>query len=408
MEKDMSLNKSLESITERDLQALVDDQKAERKILEYKQSLPGGSDDSRKEFLADVSSLANTSGGHLLFGVEEQAGVPQMLVGVQVDDIDAQKLRLENMLRDGLSPRLPRVEIHAIPLSSQPRHWVVLLRIQKSWLSPHRVIFKEHGHFYARNSAGKYRLDVSELRTEFELSSTRAEQIKAFRVERLSKIGASEETPTPLDEQAAKLVLHIIPFGAFNPTTRPNISLLEDPSRRYLSSPFSRWSNVQSHGLRYNFDGVVNYTHVERESTPATSYVQVFHNGIVEALDLSLLNASKDKRVFSGILYEQRMLQAVVRYGELQKLLGTEPPWFLMISLIGVKGYRIAHPMFQYSFSEHSDEIDRAHLIIPEVMIDDFNAIPTVMKPIFDTVWNAAGRRGSPNYDAQGNCTLEL
>ncbi len=102
----MSLDKTLESITERDLQALVDDQKAERKTLEYKQTLPGGSDDNRKEFLADVSSFANASGGHLLFGFEEQAGVPQKLVGAQVDDIDGLKLRLENMLRDGLSPRL--------------------------------------------------------------------------------------------------------------------------------------------------------------------------------------------------------------------------------------------------------------------------------------------------------------
>ena len=404
----MLFNKPLASIDEQDIQSLVLDQVPESKTIDYKQGLPGDEKEDKKEFLADASSFANAAGGYLIFGIKEQSGVPTEMCGFETDDVDAQKLRLESMLRDGIAPRLPRIDIHVVQVTSKSQHYVLILSIQKSWLSPHRVIFRDHGHFYARNSAGKYRLDVSESRTEFDLSSTRAEQIKAFRVERLSKIGASEETPTPLDEQAARLVLHIIPFGAFNPTTRPNLSLLEDPPKRYLSSPFSLWSNLQSHGFRYNLDGVVNYTHVERVNTPTTSYVQVFHNGIVEALDLSILNASRNNRVFSGILYEQRLIQAVVRYGELQKLLGVEPPWFLMVSLMGMKGYRISHPMFQYGFSEHSGEIDRAHLVIPEVMINDFDNIAMAMKPIFNTIWNAAGHRGSPNYDASGNCTLEL
>ena len=77
----MSLNKSIEAITEGDLQELIEDQRAERKTLEYKQTLPGGNDESKKEFLADVSSMSNVSGGHLLFGIEEQAGIPQSLCG---------------------------------------------------------------------------------------------------------------------------------------------------------------------------------------------------------------------------------------------------------------------------------------------------------------------------------------
>ena len=59
----MVLNKPLEAIEENDLQALVDNQVAERKTIEYKESLPGNADGDKKEFLADVSSFANASGG---------------------------------------------------------------------------------------------------------------------------------------------------------------------------------------------------------------------------------------------------------------------------------------------------------------------------------------------------------
>ena len=216
----MIFYKPVDSITEQDIQELIDTQidaqKAERKTVEYKQALPGGADNDKREFLADVSSFANTAGGNLLFGIEEQAGIPIKITGVQVDDADAYKLRLESMLRDGIAPRLPRVDVHPVALNSKPNHYVFLLRVQKSWLSPHRVIFKDHGHFYARNSGGKFRLDVTELRTAFELLGTTTERIRDFRAERLSRISAGEEIPALLNEEFPKLVLHMIPSSAFN------------------------------------------------------------------------------------------------------------------------------------------------------------------------------------------------
>jgi hypothetical protein len=47
-------------------------------------------------------------------------------------------------------------------------------------------------------------------------------------------------------------------------------------------------------------------------------------------------------------------------------------------------------------------------LVMPEILVDRFDCNPAeVMKPIFDTVWNAAGRNGLMNYDAAGKWTLQ-
>jgi hypothetical protein len=59
----MALSKPLEAIEESDLQALVDNQVSEHKTIEYKEALLGNADGDKKEFLADVSSFANESGG---------------------------------------------------------------------------------------------------------------------------------------------------------------------------------------------------------------------------------------------------------------------------------------------------------------------------------------------------------
>jgi hypothetical protein len=398
----MSLNKPLESITENDLQALVDAQTAERRTMEYKQALPGDAVDDKKEFLADVSSFANAAGGNLLFGIEEQAGIPVSLTGILPGDVDAQKLRLENILRDGIAPRLPRVDIHAVPLTSKPGHYMLVLRIQKSWLSPHRVIFRDHGHFYSRNSAGKYRLDVTELRTAFELSGNTAERMRDFRADRLGKIVAGE-TPHRLEEQAPKLVLHLIPFQAFDPAVRfdPYALTADNVGSSLLWSltfeEIDRFQQQRS-AIRLNFDGLLCYR-------PRTEYVQIFRHGSIEAVNSFSVERSDNQRMLPGVKFERGFLQVLKRGLTVQQLLGVELPVFVMVSILGVAGCYIIP--WVGTVIPTGDPIDRADLVVPEVVVDTFTPdYHQVMKPIFDTLWNASGYEGSASYTEDGQPSI--
>src|SRR3972149_3929232 len=158
--------KSLDRIAIADLQELVDNQVHEGKTIEYKRDLPGSSSDDRKEFLKDVSSFANADGGDLLFGVDAKDGLPQACPGISAPNHDDLRLQLENRLRDGLQPRIPDVQFKFISACENDNH-VLLMRIKKSWAAPHRVTIGGHGHFYSRNSAGAYPLDVDQLRSAF-------------------------------------------------------------------------------------------------------------------------------------------------------------------------------------------------------------------------------------------------
>jgi hypothetical protein len=163
------------------------------------------------------------------------------------------------MLRDGLSLRIPHIDIHEVKLSTGK--WVMILRIPRSWLAPHRVTLENHGHFYGRTSAGHFQLDVPQLRTAFELSSTLAERMRDFRADRLSKIGAGE-IPTPLHETMAKIVFHLIPFGAFEPSARFDLNPLALPEKRKFITPLMLGMNeheaLNHCRYRYNFDGLLN------------------------------------------------------------------------------------------------------------------------------------------------------
>lgn len=74
--------KPLESIVLEDIQGLIDNQVGETKTIEYKRDIPGNSDGDKVSFLRAVSSIANTAGGDVLYGVEALDGIPKGLPGL--------------------------------------------------------------------------------------------------------------------------------------------------------------------------------------------------------------------------------------------------------------------------------------------------------------------------------------
>lgn len=371
----------LELNEENDLYSLVDNQVPESKTIDYKESLPGTTDSNKKEFLADVSSFANAAGGYLIYGMRENCGIASEVCGLENINADADIRRLEDIIRDGIKPRIPGVSLWAIHLSISK--YAIIIHIPMSWASPHMVAFKNDSKFHTRNSAGKHQLDVSELRAAFVLSETTTERIRNFRIERLSKIIAGD-TPVLLNE-TAKIILHIVPFGAFNPAARFDVSLLANDAERLQPMSVMPWN------YRHNFDGYLSFKN-------SLSYLQVFRNGIIEAADAYLLEPDDSGLKIPHVLFERELLDALSRFLSIQRQLGVEPPFFIMLTLLGVSGYTMS-----VNTSSITYPIDRDALILPEIIVENFECNPSeVMKPIFDAIWNAVGLPQSMNYDDNG------
>jgi predicted HTH transcriptional regulator len=88
--------KPFEQIAEDDLLALITDAVSEDRTIDYKGELPGYSDGDKKEVLADVSSFANTSGGDLVFGIDEAEGLP-----TQLDGFESANAKIDTINVDG-------------------------------------------------------------------------------------------------------------------------------------------------------------------------------------------------------------------------------------------------------------------------------------------------------------------
>lgn len=386
------INKNLENINEDNLITLIENETLEGKTLDYKESFSGNSDADKKEFLADISSFANSGGGDIIYGIREQKGIPMELVGLDIskEDIDKKILWVDDLVRQGIKPRISGIKPKAIELKNGK--YAIIIRIPKSWRSPHCVTLKDSFKFYARSSNGKYQLDVEELRSAFNFTETIERKIKEFKEERIAKIVADEGQIKQGD--GAKIILHIIPLSALNNGSKYDVKLL-----------YNRITNGKGifpiynsgYDYRINFDGINVFSRVD-EKGKCDSYVQVYTNGIIEAVNTSLLE-SEDKLIPS-LAYEAELIKSIKIYLDHIKDIGVEFPYFVFITLANIKGYKM---ITGNSWYRNSKSIDREILMASDIMVEESTVnIENKLKPIFDSIWNACGCVESMNYSKDG------
>jgi hypothetical protein len=381
------IQKQLKDVTEGDLVALIENQVCEGRTLDYKRELPGGKDSDKKEFLADVSSFANTSGGDLVFGMDEDKGLPAQIVGVQSSDLDREILRLEQTMDSGLEPRIRR-NFQIVNCGEGKR--VVLLRIDRSWSGPHRVSFQE-GRFWGRNSAGKYSLDVNELRTAFTLSGTVLERIRGFRTDRIIAI-SNNETPVPM-KAGPKVVMHCVPIESFAGQSQYDlIPFYKKPARL---SPIGE----NDFSPRLNLDGLL--VHDGNRDCVGSTYTQLYRNGLIEVvISPNRWLTNQDNQNISSVGYEKPLLDYLPTCLRVFKEIDANTPIVVALTLTNVRGLKLGD---SNSFDINHFPIDREILVLPESVVQDSSVEPVkILKPMFDLVWNACGYERSRNFDQEG------
>ncbi len=388
------ISKPPNTIVKEDIEDLLRNQVRESRTIDYKLVLPGRTDADVKEFLADVSSFANTVGGDIYYGIQENEGVPTRADGLK-GDIDAEKLRLESILRTGLDPRIPGVILQ--PIEGFSHGPILLIRVPQSWSAPHMVTYKDQSRFYARNSAGKYQLDVLELRASFLLSESVEKKIRLFRDDRVARIAAGD-TPVLLRE-GANLILHLIPLSAFSTAKKIDIGT--------ILGQWGELSPIGSRGSSYrlNFNGLATFT---SQGQPSSSYCQIFRQGQIEAVYTRMVDKAQPdngqgKCYIQALAYEQLVIAAIKKYLAALQTLDVTCPIYVILTLTGVKNCFMAIPNHLFFDTDRECSIDMDILLLPDVTLLDYNAdIPLILRPAFDTVWNACGHLRSLNYDTQG------
>jgi hypothetical protein len=394
------ISKRFEDVEFSDIEALLNNEVAESKTLEYKREIS-----SNEKLLAGVSALANTVGGDFIIGIEAKDGIPINLKGVSFSNADDEILRLEQILQTGLEPRLQSQNIKNIQSPNGDNF--IFIRVNRSWIAPHRIKCKDKDYndkFYGRHSSGKYPMDVSELRTVFMLTEQLTERIKNFRRERIQKIQSNEEIPALLNE-GGKIILHLLPLNAF---ATSDVFDIFELNKKIQFSPIS--SN--SWDKRINLDGIVVSRRVDSSTN---SYTQVFRNGCIEAVNC--LSWNEDDKDYSSRYDEEQIIKALSEYQNFYSDLGIELPIYFFLTIVDIKDYKFHldddfHRIYEVQYRMRGDDkpfIDRNNLMLPDITIQNLD-LPAaeILQPAFNLIWNSVGFTRDFNYDENGKWIEDL
>jgi len=378
-----------DNLGENDLSELVAAQVPEGLRIDYKKDLYGNSDADKREALKDVSAFANAFGGHLIIGIEEQNGLPTAIPGVANVNPDDVILRLEQLIRTGIEPRIQGLRIRAVPLANPACCFV--LRIPRSWHPPHRVSAQNSNRFWVRNSGGAHEASVEELRTLFTLGADAIHRVHQFRDERLSEIN-SGNSARPLQGNG-RLILHIVPLAAV--TSRWQVNLAKVHEIHQVFRPI----DTMGMSPRFNFEGFIN----ERGGDRNFGYTQIFRNGVLEATQADIIVEGEGERRIPGQAFEKDIFEVLPGYLNGLRDVGVPPPHVVLFTLEGVKGVRYA--VRRRDFEGRGPTIEREVLFLPECLINEYG--PDVdyhraVKPVFDALWNTTGRMSAQSFSADG------
>lgn len=330
--------------------------------------------------------MANSGGGDIIYGVEEDAEGCASGVVPFSGNPDQEALRLLDLLMSSVEPRIPGLQVHPIAVLGG---CVIVVRTPQSWAGPHRV--KTNQHFFIREGARKRQLDVPEIRGLFLRSDSQAQKVRDFRTQRLGML-LSGQAPARL-AQGALLVLHLIP-------TQAALGLMSVDPTQYMDRHVVPVLGSSGHSPRLNIDGALSVRNYTAEGT--NGYGQFFRNGFFETVQVEAWGGQEQRASLGCVYYEQNVIKVVEAFRRELDRLGYSPELTAMLSILGAERTDLGIDRFRFNVDGHAGRFDRPSILVPDVLLPAELAAPMALRPVFDQVWQAAGLLRSYNYSDQG------
>jgi len=384
--KMLFINKEIEK---QDLQQLIDNKVSENKELEYKDyTFENGkmtklADKQKDKFVKEVAAFANTNGGTIIVGIQENEDrFPTKLsgAGFGIKFFDEWLSSFRQLILSRIRPHLHGVE--CIPVELNEDNIAIVISVPRSYARPHGFWDGNKDEFVMRYSNGIANMDIDDLRKEFLYANGLQDKIRQFRKDRISMILANECVGDLGND--AKLVVHIIPEWSFELGNNIDLECLETNSQ-FKPISGSIWD------FRYNADGCCIYG-IDHETNALKTYTQMFHNGIIEAVEIRLISQYRKKQVYNWLETQEEIFKAINQYKKLLEENSIPKPWHISASLLNAKGY------VTYNGWESSFPIERNIVNSLDGIYTEDTSLEEAVKPVFNSLSNAFGYRKSGIY----------
>ncbi len=392
---------SLNDLTPAHIEDLIESEVPESLALDYKQQLPRGQSEEKREFLYDVTALANSAGGDLIYGIMERrddddkaTGVPDRLLGTRIANLQEEEIRLSSYIRDCIAPKLIGSVVRSIRCSDGD---ALVVRVPASRSKPHMVTMGGVDRFYKRTGTVSHKMSWDEIRRGFSEQGELRDCITAWRAHRVDLLEQGRG-PVLLSDNVVML-FHVIPADAFTPGAFTEAWRVPEQEKRDVYVPNGNYNQ------RYNADGFLCHSGRATVGPPEKTdgyrgYTQLFRSGIVEYTFSNFYRPPIGHQIplICGQEVEQTMVNCYSdAIGRFQRE-GRIGVVYVGFSMIGIEDKQIYSTLMSWSGREFG--IRQCAVTSPEVMVDlsehEEQPYPRALRPLVDTFWQLDGREGTP------------
>jgi len=199
-------------------------------------------------------------------------------------------------------------------------------------------------------------------------------------------------TPVPLWKES-RYVIHILPLVSFSGNSEIDPRII-DRNNRYslLGEMRSIYRDF------YNLDGLVLATGNSEKGYE--KYVQLFRTGAFETAGFAGSSYEQDERKFIPAFRLLKLRGELISQLTSLLAIGIVGPVGVGLSLLTVRGYKIGQ-------QEATSAVDRDDLELPEIWAESIEElignIDSVVRPLFDMLWQCFNEQGCIFYNIEGN-----
>lgn len=372
-----------------DLDQLVDRHIIEGDRLEYKRDMYGRDDESRRELLRDVTSMANHHGGHLLIGIDENdEGAAKALDGVVSDD----RGPFDNWIRDlclaSIEERILGLNVVEIPLASG--NVVIIIEIPESPRGCHMVTFRGLNQFWMRHGRRKDRMTVEEIRDGFLRVADARGRVNRFFLQRRAEL---------LDWADGQVIMALAAIPVYF-RDEAQIDVMDPKLVTLMVKPPMLPGLPCGYGTVTCGDAVPTLEGRRAESDRPKARLEVHRNGYIE-FARSLRSSSSDQLTYAGTAGSSYVNSFA---GFLHAFHGSYFPGTSVAvrwAIYNAKGLQLACKDYGW---KSNPPWAKEHLELGEFILEDVESGARLLpKSLCDRLWNAFHYEAADIFDANGN-----
>lgn len=363
--------------------------------LEYKAELKMSGGSENRELCKDISSLANSQGGYVLFGISELDGLISGIPGIVCNDSVQQQFF--QIVTTGIDPRIQTLLHTLVPLRNGNGAFIVKIE-PDGYL--HQVKYQDN-RFYKRTGTITIAMESADVETFFKSkgASNRKEEIEGIIAAYYDELRSKKYFKGVSGKGLCAMV--IVPEVASYKLDLGNLPHDVDLLFRPIYS--SGWDSDVTGRSRFTYRRGQN----EKEPHAVTEITEL---GELKAFDSFLLeNRYADAMIpseaggsFPIITYEREFISAIHQYLSSLAQLGVSPPFFVNCALLNIQGYFMnTHPL---RFSISSRILEKDDILPPSVRIasesefSSHESVAQILRPTFDFIWREFGFERSFSY----------